>query len=167
VRTILAHLDEAQSIEDMRAPAFRLHALKGDRKGYWSVTVKTNWRIVVRFDGGHAYDVDILDDHQRRRRLVPMKNPPHPGLSVRINCLEPLGLSVTEGARVLGISRQALSRLINGKAGVSTDMAIRLAKAFGATPDIWIRMQAAYDVAQAHRRADAIRVERYQPQTAA
>jgi addiction module HigA family antidote len=96
-----------------------------------------------------------------------MKNPPHPGLSVRINCLEPLGLSVTKGARVLGISRQALSRLINGKAGVSTDMAIRLAKAFGATPDIWIRMQAAYDVAQAHRRADAIRVKRYQPQTAA
>jgi addiction module HigA family antidote len=98
---------------------------------------------------------------------MPMKNPPHPGLSVRINCLEPLGLSVTDGAKALGVSRQALSRLINGKAGVSTDMAIRLAKAFGTTPDIWIRMQAAYDVAQARSRAAAIDVKRYRPRTAA
>jgi antitoxin HigA-1 len=69
-----------------------------------------------------------------------MKNPPHPGLSVRLNCLEPFGLSVTEGAKALGVSRTTLSRLINGQAGVSADMAIRLAKAFGATPDVWIRM---------------------------
>ncbi len=98
---------------------------------------------------------------------MPMKNPPHPGLSVRINCLEPLGLSVTEGAKVLGVSRQALSRLINGKSGVSPDMAIRLSKAFGPTPDIWIRMQAAYDVAQARTRQGQIKVERYKPRPAA
>ena len=98
---------------------------------------------------------------------MPMKNPPHPGLSVRINCLEPLGLSVTEGAKVLGVSRQALSRLINGKAGVSPEMAIRLSKAFGSTPDIWIRMQAAYDVAQARTRQGQIKVERYKPRPAA
>ena len=71
---------------------------------------------------------------------MPMKNPPHPGLSVRVACLEPLGLSVTEGAKVLGVSRAALSRLINGKAGVSPEMAIRLSKAFGSTPESWIRM---------------------------
>src|SRR5580658_4971950 len=82
---------------------------------------------------------------------MPMKNPPHPGLSVRLNCLEPFGLSVTEGAKALGVSRTTLSRLINGQSGVSPDMAIRLAKAFGATPDIWIRLQAAYDLAQARR----------------
>ena len=87
-----------------------------------------------------------------------MKNPPHPGLSVRINCLEPFGLSVTEGAKALGVSRQALSRLINGQAGVSPEMAIRLSKAFGTTPDIWIRMQASYDIAQAKRHADRIKV---------
>jgi len=63
-----------------------------------------------------------------------MKNPPHPGLSVRLNCLEPFGLSVTEGAKALGVSRTTLSRLINGQAGVSADMAIRLAKAFGLRP---------------------------------
>ena len=97
---------------------------------------------------------------------MPMKNSPHPGLSVRLNCLEPLGLSVTEGTKVLGVSRQALSRLINGQAGISTGMAIRLSKAFGTTPDIWIRMQASYDIAQAKRREEQIQVERYEPQSA-
>lgn len=92
---------------------------------------------------------------------MPMLDSPHPGLSVRINCLEPLGLSVTEGARVLGVSRQTLSRLLNGQSGISPEMAIRLSKAFGSTPDTWIRMQAAYDIAQAKQRADEIKVERY------
>jgi antitoxin HigA-1 len=60
---------------------------------------------------------------------MPMKNPPHPGQSVRLNCLEPFGLSITEGAKALGVSRTTLSRLINGQSGVSPDMAIRLANA--------------------------------------
>ncbi|MGC9950091.1 MAG: HigA family addiction module antitoxin [Bryobacteraceae bacterium] len=98
---------------------------------------------------------------------MPMKNPPHPGLCVRLNCLEPFGLSVTGGAKALGVSRTTLSRLINGQSGVSPDMAIRLAKAFGATPDIWIRMQAAYDLAQARQHEDEIKVKLYQPRPAA
>jgi addiction module HigA family antidote len=98
---------------------------------------------------------------------MPMKNPPHPGLSVRLNCLEPFDLSVTEGAKALGVSRTTLSRLINGQAGVSPDMAIRLSKAFGATPDIWIRMQAAYDLAQARQHEKKIKVKLYQPRPAA
>ena len=97
---------------------------------------------------------------------MPMKNPPHPGLSVRVNCLEPFGLSVTEGARILGVSRTTLSRLINGQAGVSAEMAIRLAKAFGATADVWIRMQGAYDLAQARRHERDIVVERFRPHAA-
>lgn len=98
---------------------------------------------------------------------MPMKNPPHPGAAVRVSCLEPLGLSVTEGAKVLGVSRQALSHLINGKAGISPEMAIRLAKAFGSTAETWIRLQAAYDLAQALRRESEINVKRYQPHRAA
>ncbi len=98
---------------------------------------------------------------------MPMKNPPHPGLSVRVDCLEPLGLSVTEAAKVLGVSRAALSRLINGKSGVSPEMAIRLSKAFGSTPESWIRMQAAYDLAQAQARESQINIERYEPRPAA
>ena len=95
---------------------------------------------------------------------MPMKNPPHPGKVVRVSCLEPLGLSVTEGANILGVSRQALSTLVNGRARMSADMAIRLAKAFGSTTETWIRLQAAYDVAQAQAREDEIEVERYEPQ---
>ena len=98
---------------------------------------------------------------------MPIKNPPHPGLSVRINCLEPFGISVTEGARALGVSRTTLSRLINGQAGVSPEMAIRLAKAFGATPDVWIRMQGAYDLAQARLHENDIEVKLFRPKTAA
>lgn len=94
---------------------------------------------------------------------MPMKNPSHPGKVVRVSCLEPLGLTVTEGAKVLGVSRQALSNLVNGHARMSIDMAIRLAKAFGSTTETWIRLQASYDVAQADAREGEIEVERYQP----
>jgi addiction module HigA family antidote len=77
---------------------------------------------------------------------MPMKNPPHPGLSVRLNCLEPFGLSVTEGAKALGVSRTTLSRLINGQSGVSPDMAIR----------VHSTRQAAYQIqADARRRGRA------------
>ena len=98
---------------------------------------------------------------------MPMKNPPHPGKVVRVACLEPLGLTVTEGAKVLGVSRQALSNLVNGHAGMSSEMAIRLAKAFGSTTETWIRLQAAYDVARAQAREHEIKVERYEPRSAA
>ncbi len=96
---------------------------------------------------------------------MPMKNPPHPGKVVRVSCLEPLGLSVTEGARALGVSRQALSNLVNCRSRISGDMAVRLAKAFGSTTETWIRLQAAYDVAQARAKEDQIEVERYVPQS--
>jgi len=83
-----------------------------------------------------------------------MKNPPHPGLSVRHDCLEPLGLSVTKAAQKLGISRKQLSAIVNGHSGISPEMAIRLDKAFGGSADTWFRLQAAYDLAhQRHENA--------------
>ena len=91
---------------------------------------------------------------------MPMKNPPHPGLSVRHDCLEPLGLTVTEAARTLGVSRKQLSDIVNGRAGVSAEMAIRLDKAFGGGAETWVRLQAAFDLAQAMKGADRIRVRR-------
>ena len=81
-----------------------------------------------------------------------MFNPPHPGRLVRQECLEPLGLSVTEGAKALGVTRQALNNLVNGKAGISAEMAVRLAAAFGGGPEVWLRMQANYDLAQVKQR---------------
>ncbi len=98
---------------------------------------------------------------------MPMKNPPHPGLSVKIDCLEPLGLSVTEAAKRLGVSRAALSRLVNEQAGISPEMAIRFEKAGWSTADTWLRMQAAHDLARAREREDEIHVERFEPQPAA
>ena len=94
---------------------------------------------------------------------MPMKTPPHPGLSVRLDCLEPLGLSVTEGAKVLGVTRQALNNLVNGKAGVSPEMAIRLDKAFGGSAETWLALQVAYDLAQVRKNADRIVIRRYTP----
>ena len=89
-----------------------------------------------------------------------MKNPPHPGLSIRYDCLEPLGLNITKAARVLGVSRKQLSSLVNGRSGISPKMAIRLDKAFGGGATTWYQLQAAYDMAQAVKRAGDIRVER-------
>ena len=97
---------------------------------------------------------------------MPMKNPPHPGHSIKDACLDPLGLSVTEGARVLGIARHTLSRVLNGRAGVSPEMAIRLEKAGWSNADHWLRLQTAYDLAQARLRERETKVRPYKPQPA-
>ncbi|MFZ0312047.1 MAG: HigA family addiction module antitoxin [Candidatus Korobacteraceae bacterium] len=89
-----------------------------------------------------------------------MKNPIHPGRVVRHDCLEPLGLSVTEGARVLGVTRQALNNIVNGKSGISPEMAIRLTKAFGSTAETWLGMQLAYDLAAVRKQESKIKVRR-------
>ncbi len=89
-----------------------------------------------------------------------MKNPVHPGRIVRHDCLEPLGLSVTAGAKILGVSRQALNNIVNEKSGISPEMAIRLMKAFGSTAETWLRMQLAYDLAIARKNESSIKVRR-------
>ena len=86
-------------------------------------------------------------------------NPPHPGEIVRYECLEPSDLTVTRAAQGLGVTRQALSDLVNEKAGVSVEMSIRLSKAFGSTPETWLGLQTAYDLWQARARAREIEVE--------
>ncbi len=93
-----------------------------------------------------------------------MKNPPHPGLSIRENCLAPVGLSVTEAAKVLGVARHTLSRVLNGHAAVSPEMAIRLEKAGWSSAEFWLRRQTSYNLAQARKGEDRIEVVRRQPQ---
>jgi addiction module HigA family antidote len=92
--------------------------------------------------------------------MATMKNPPHPGRIVRQECIEPLGLTITAAANHLGVTRQALNNLVNGKAGVSAEMAIRLAAAFGSSPELWLGLQLEYDLAQATKRAARMKVER-------
>ena len=89
-----------------------------------------------------------------------MKKPPHPGRIVRQECIEPLGLSITEAAERLGVKRQTLNNLVNGKAGISPEMSIRLAKAFGSRPEVWLGLQMQYDLAQAEKTAHRIKVHR-------
>ena len=93
---------------------------------------------------------------------MPMKNPVHPGRIVRHDCLEPLGLTITAGAKVLGVSRQTLNNVVNEKTGISAEMAIRLSKAFGSTPETWLAMQTAFDLAQARKLESRIKVKRYE-----
>jgi len=83
---------------------------------------------------------------------MPMKNPPHPGRIVRQDCIEPLGLTVTDAARVLGVTRQALNNVVNGRAGISPEMAVRLSKAFGGSAEMWVRLQSNYDLAQVRQK---------------
>jgi len=89
-----------------------------------------------------------------------MKNPPHPGEVIRELCIGPLGLTVTATANGLGVSRKTLSELLNGRAGISPEMAIRLSKGFGGTAESWLRQQMLYDLAQAEQHADEIQVQR-------
>ncbi|MSO85784.1 MAG: addiction module antidote protein, HigA family [Rhodospirillales bacterium] len=87
-----------------------------------------------------------------------MKSPPHPGRIVRQECLEPLGLTVTAAAKGLGVTRKALSELLNGKSGISPEMAIRLSKAFGGRAEVWLGIQMDHDLARARKNAKNIRV---------
>ena len=93
---------------------------------------------------------------------MPMKNPPHPGDFIRTEIIEPAQLSVTAAAAALQVSRVALSSLLNGKADLSGDMALRSEKAFGVKMDTLMRMQSAYDIAETRKRAKGIRVKRVQ-----
>ena len=98
---------------------------------------------------------------------MPMKNPPHPGRSIKNACLDHYDLTVTEGAKVLGVARHTLSRELNGRAGISPEMAIRLEKAGWSNADQWLRVQLASDLAQARRHEASIQVERYTPRPVA
>jgi addiction module HigA family antidote len=90
-----------------------------------------------------------------------MLNPPHPGETVRYDCIEPLGLTITAAAEALGVTRQALNNLVNGKAGISPEMAVRLSKAFGSSPAFWLRLQMAYDLSRVDEKR--IPVQRVKP----
>jgi len=98
---------------------------------------------------------------------MPMKNPPHPGDFVKTEIVQAAGLTVTAAARALHVSRPALSSLLNGKADLSGEMALRIEKAFGVKMDTLMRMQSAYDIAQTRKTAGKMRIPRFGPSRAA
>lgn len=85
-------------------------------------------------------------------KKLEMHNPPHPGEIIKDLCLEPLGLSVTAAAKAMGVSRKAISELVNGRAGISAEMALRLSIAFGTSAESWLMQQAMYDLHQAKKK---------------
>ena len=153
VRDILARLNASTpqrlnasaAPDDMDVPGFRLHRLKGDIAGFRAVdgTCQLAHRLPLR-------------GRPRRRRRLPrlplegtamlMHDPPHPGAFIRRQCLEPLGLAVTEAAKGLAVSRNTLLMLLNGRLGISPEMAIRLSQAFGGSPESWLQQQLQYDL---------------------
>ena len=92
-----------------------------------------------------------------------MYDPPHPGEHLREDWIKPLDLTVTRTAEILGVARKTVDAIVNRRAGISPEMAIRISKAFGGNPDVWLRMQMDYDLWQAQKNADRIDVERYEP----
>jgi addiction module HigA family antidote len=92
-----------------------------------------------------------------------MKTPPHPGRIVRQECIEALGLTVTAAAKGLGVTRKTLSELVNGKSGISPEMAVRLSKAFGSSPELWLGLQMDFDLAQLQTKAGKIKVQKFAP----
>jgi addiction module HigA family antidote len=158
LRLILARLHASTRPQDMNLPGLDLHELKGNRQGTWAVKVSGNWRVTFVFRDEDAEAVDYEDYHWGVVML--MHNPPHPGEILRTLCLEPLGLSVTEAAKALGVSRKTLSSLLNGRTGISPEMAIRLSIAFDTSAESWMRQQAQYDLWHAEQRRSALKVQK-------
>jgi proteic killer suppression protein len=147
LRLQLFALDNAKHPTDMNAPGWKLHRLTGTLKGHWAVSLSGNWRLTFRFEGEDATLVDYQDYHWKESSMS-MHNPPHPGFVLR----EYLGdTSVSKAAAHLRITRVTLSRLLNGKAGISAIMAIRLADALGTSPELWMNMQSQYDLWRARQ----------------
>jgi len=103
----------------------------------------------------------MLITTRQGERPMTMKNPPHPGGIVLRQCIEPLGLTITDAAAALGVTRNTLSELVNERRGISPEMAVRLSKVFGGTEEGWLVQQAQYDLTQVHR--ERINLKRLQP----
>lgn len=150
IRLVLQRLDLALQVADLNLHSCRLHRLAGGRAGFRSITARANRCIVCRFENGRAYEIELIDYHQEQVMAAasdptfrPMHDSPHPDPSVKIDFLEPAGRTVTEGAKAFGVGCQALSRRVNGQAGIAPEIALGLAKAVGGTPDTWLRPQMA------------------------
>jgi addiction module HigA family antidote len=164
LRKMLAFIQDMEDPDELRALAtWRAHLLSGSRKGTWSLHVTRNWRLTFRVDDqeNEIVDLDYEDYHEGQTTMRRMLNPPHPGHFIRTEIIAGYGLTVTEAASILGVSRPTLSTLLNAKGDLSGDMALRLEKAFGVKMDTLMRMQNSYDIARTRRRERTIRVRRY------
>ncbi len=143
----------------MNLPGLNLHELHGARKGTWAVTVSGNWRVTFTFvekDADHVPTIELF---------MKMHNPPHPGEVIRELCLKPLNVTVTDAARSLGVSRKALSTILNGRAGISPEMAVRFSIALDTSSESWLNQQLQYDLWQAEKKRQSLHVEKLSART--
>jgi addiction module HigA family antidote len=166
---MFAFLDAMQEADELRSlTVWKAHTLTGDRKGTWSLTVTRNRRLIFTIDDEREIcDLNSRITTNEEFQTMPMKNPPHPGVFIRTEIIEPAGLSVTAAAAALQVSRPALSSLLNSKADLSGEMALRIEKAFGVKMETLMRMQSAFDIARTRSREKEIRVRRFHPQSEA
>jgi len=158
-RRILSFLQDVEHKEEpLTVPAWKAHRLVGDRKDVRSLSVTRNWHIWCRTDpdGDEIVNLNHEDYHQEAAMStsqgIRMKAPAHPGGFVRSEIVEALGLTVTGAARALGVTRPALSALLNERAGLSPEMALRIEKVFGVSMDPLMRMQTSHDIARTRER---------------
>ena len=159
-------LTRMQEADELRAlSVWKVHTLTGDRKGTSSLSLTRSRRLTFTIDDEREIcDLNSEDYRQQREyRTMPMKDPPHPGDFIRTEIIEPAGLSVTAAAAALQVSRPALSSLLNSRADLSGEMALRIEKAFGVKMETLMRMQSAFDIARTRSREKEIRVRRFHP----
>ena len=174
IRRMVSFLQDMEREDELRVvPGWKAHQLTGDRKGTWSLFVTKNWRVTFRIDRDEIEIVDLdYEDYREEAAMgatagIRMKRPAHPGGFVKHEIIEPLELSVTAAAQALGVTRATLSTLLNERASLSPEMALRIEKAFGVSMDTLMRMQNSYDIAQTRERAGEIKVAPFGKATAA
>jgi antitoxin HigA-1 len=152
IERLLDALDLARRPQDLSIPGTGFHALRGNLKGRYAMTVSKNWRLTFAWDGEDAIDwIWRIIMAERSTRRDPNRPPVHPGAILREDVLPGIGEAVSIAARKLGVTRQHLHRILAEKAAVSPEMAIRLGKFCGNGPELWLRMQQAYDLWHAQR----------------
>jgi len=153
IRLLLDAINEASNVPQDLSPFrnWKIHALQGNLDGFWSLTVKENWRIIFKWEGKTLLTLTIWITIKNTKMKRGIEHNTHPGELLREEILEANNLTVTKAAAMLGVTRSALSHVINERAAVSPIMALRIAGVFGGNATFWIRMQAAYDLRKAEK----------------
>ncbi len=146
-------------------PGNHLEILHGDRRGQHSIRINDRYRICFVWSGKGPKRLEIVDYHWKGVPMkMPTNRPPiHPGEILLEEFMKPYGMTQTEIARRIGVSRKHISEVVNGRKGISTDMALRLSRLFGTSPELWLNGQLAWDVWHAMRGENAFRLEAIEP----
>ena len=144
-RRKLVYLDDADDLRDLFAPPGNRLALYGDREGQYGLRINNPYRVCFKWEKGKARDVEIVDQPNKRRdmdRLAPI----HPGEVLLEDFIKPFGLSQYRVAKDIGVPALRISQIVRGRRSITADTALRLARYFGTSAAVWLRLQARYDL---------------------